>query len=94
MCLCLCLCVCVCVCVCVCKKCIQTYIHAEISGAQSADRNLRDKIKTLDAESQKQQEHIYTADFQLQLMERKVARAQGNYRADEKEALNAKVAVL
>jgi len=64
---------------------------AEISGAQSADRNLRDKIKALDAESQKQQEHIYNADFQLQLMERKVARAQGNYRADEKEALNAKV---
>ena len=64
---------------------------AEISGAQSADRNLRDKIKTLDAESQKQQEHIYNADFALQQMERKVARAQGNYRADEKEALNAKV---
>merc|ERR1719261_1338851 len=57
----------------------------------SADRNLRDKIKTLDAESQKQQEHIYNADFALQQMERKVARAQGNYRADEKEALNAKV---
>ncbi len=33
------------------------------------------------------------ADFQLQQMERKVARAQGNYRADEKEALNAKVCV-
>merc|ERR1719261_664975 len=57
----------------------------------SADRNLRDKIKTLDAESQKQQEHIYNADFALQQMERKVARAQGVYRADEKEALNAKV---
>lgn len=34
---------------------------AEISGAQTADRNLRDKIKSLDAESQKQQEHIYNA---------------------------------
>jgi len=64
---------------------------AEISGAQSADRNLRDKIRQLDNESQKQQEHIYNADFQLQQMERKVARAQGEYRADEKEALNAKV---
>mmetsp|Transcript_40081 Transcript_40081/g.95053 ORF Transcript_40081/g.95053 Transcript_40081/m.95053 type:complete len:886 (+) Transcript_40081:189-2846(+) len=64
---------------------------AEISGAQSADRNLRDKVRQLDADSQKQQEHLYNADFQLQQMERKVSRAQGEYRADEKEALNAKV---
>uniref|UniRef100_A0A7S4M111 Coiled-coil domain-containing protein 39 n=1 Tax=Guillardia theta TaxID=55529 RepID=A0A7S4M111_GUITH len=67
---------------------------AEISGAQSADRNLRDKIKSLDAESQKQQEHIYNADFALQQMERKVSRAQGEYRADEKEALQSKISQL
>merc|ERR1719199_1222744 len=47
---------------------------AEISGAQSADRNLRDKIRQLDSDSQKQQEHLYNADFALQQMERKVSR--------------------
>jgi len=67
---------------------------AEISGAHTADRNLRDKIKLLDGQSQKQQELIYTADFQLQQMERKVSRAQGEYLASEKDALMAQIADL
>jgi hypothetical protein len=41
---------------------------AEISGAQTADRNLRDKIKNLDAESQKQQEHIYNAGLSFDVL--------------------------
>mmetsp|Transcript_12121 Transcript_12121/g.27996 ORF Transcript_12121/g.27996 Transcript_12121/m.27996 type:complete len:922 (-) Transcript_12121:343-3108(-) len=67
---------------------------AEISGAHTADRNLRDMIKLLDNQSQKQQELIYTADFQLQQMERKVSRAQGEYLASEKDALMAEIANL
>jgi chromosome segregation ATPase len=67
---------------------------SEISGAHSSDRNLRDKIKQLDAQSQKQQELLYAADFQLQQMERKVSRAQGEYRADEKEKFTKQITIL
>jgi chromosome segregation ATPase len=67
---------------------------SEISGAHSSDRNLRDKIKQLDSQSQKQQELLYAADFQLQQMERKVSRAQGEYRADEKEKFTKQITAL
>jgi hypothetical protein len=40
-------------------------------------KNLQVKIKKLDNESQRQNEIIYRADFQIQLMERKIPSAQG-----------------
>jgi chromosome segregation ATPase len=67
---------------------------AEISGAQTADKNLRLKIHTLDSESMKQQELIYNADFSIQALERKVSRASGQRSADEKKVLNARIEEL
>ena len=47
---------------------------AEISGGQAAAKNLNHKIHELDQQSLRQQELIYTAEFQIQQIERKVAR--------------------
>jgi len=67
---------------------------AEISGAQRVSRNASSKLKQLDEESQRQRELVYAADFQLQLMERKVARASGVRTPQEQKELKAKIAEL
>jgi len=67
---------------------------AEISGAQAAGKNLSTKIHQLDQDSLRQQELIYNAEFQIQQLERKVARASGARSGDEKKALNDKIAGL
>jgi chromosome segregation ATPase len=67
---------------------------AEISGAQAAGKNLSIKIHQLDQDSLRQQELIYNAEFQIQQLERKVARATGVRTGDEKKQLNDKIAEL
>lgn len=66
----------------------------EISGAQSAIKNLQFQISRLDQERQRQQELLYAVDFQSQLMQRKVARVSGERTVEEKEELNKKVEAL
>jgi len=67
---------------------------AEISGAQAASKNLSTKTHQLDQESLRQQELIYNAEFQIQQLERKVARASGERSGDEKKVLNEKISAL
>lgn len=67
---------------------------AQISGAQAASKNLSAQIQKLDAESLRQQELIYSGEFQIQHMERKVARASGVRSDEEKKALNARIQEL
>ena len=67
---------------------------AEISGAQRVSRNASSKLAQLDEQSQRQRELVYAADFQLQLMERKVARASGVRTPQEQKELHAKIAEL
>merc|ERR1712070_1312602 len=50
---------------------------ADISGSQNRDRMLKSRISQLDKDSQKQNQLLYNVDFQLQQLERKVARAGG-----------------
>mmetsp|Transcript_5315 Transcript_5315/g.17662 ORF Transcript_5315/g.17662 Transcript_5315/m.17662 type:complete len:868 (+) Transcript_5315:644-3247(+) len=64
---------------------------AEIAGGQSQNKNLTLKISTLDAQVIKQQELLYAAEFQIQQMERKVARAGGERSDEEKRQLNIKI---
>merc|ERR1711907_545482 len=64
---------------------------AEIEGARAAGKNLRDKIRRLDAQSLRQQELVYNAEFQIQQLERRVARAGGQRTDEEKKLLNAKI---
>ena len=67
---------------------------AEISGGQAAAKNLNHKIHELDQSSLRQQELIYTAEFQIQQMERKVARAGGERSDEEKIILNKKIKMV
>ncbi|CAM9198500.1 unnamed protein product [Chrysoparadoxa australica] len=72
---------------------------AEISGTQaslsnSQHRNLRSKIHQLDQDQMRQQELVYSAEFQIQQMERKLARGLGERTDEEKQVLQAKVAEL
>ena len=64
------------------------------AGSQSQNRNLAIKIAQLDEQVVKQQELVYNVEFQLQQMERKVARAQGARSEDESRALNARIEKL
>merc|ERR1719353_1042598 len=59
----------------------------EISGAQSAIKNLQHQIQRLDIERQRQQELLSAVDFQSQSMQRKVARVSGERTLEEKEEL-------
>lgn len=54
-------------------------------------RNLQIKVHALDQEQTRQQELIYSAEFQIQQMERKVARGMGERTDEEKQLLNAKI---
>mmetsp|Transcript_7374 Transcript_7374/g.18510 ORF Transcript_7374/g.18510 Transcript_7374/m.18510 type:complete len:897 (+) Transcript_7374:100-2790(+) len=63
----------------------------EISGAQSAIKNLQFQISRLDQERQRQQELLYAVDFQSQLMQRKVARVSGERTVEERDEFNRKV---
>mmetsp|Transcript_36800 Transcript_36800/g.104782 ORF Transcript_36800/g.104782 Transcript_36800/m.104782 type:complete len:898 (+) Transcript_36800:99-2792(+) len=62
----------------------------EISGAQSAIKNLQFQISRLDQERQRQQELLYAVDFQSQLMQRKVARVSGERTVEERDEFNRK----
>merc|ERR1719387_514268 len=66
----------------------------EISGAQSAIKNLQYQINRLDQERLRQQELLYAVDFQSQLMQRKVARLSGERTLEEKDDLNRKIGHL
>lgn len=57
-------------------------------------KSLQTKVRGLDQEQTRQQELVYTAEFQIQHMERKVARGMGERTDDEKTALNRKIREL
>merc|ERR1711881_765026 len=66
----------------------------EISGAQSAIKNLQYQINKLDQERLRQQELLYAVDFQSQLMQRKVARVSGERTLEEKDDFNRRIEKL
>lgn len=72
----------------------ESNLTAEISGSQAASRNLNDRIARLDAKALRQQEHVYMAEFEIQQLERKVARASGVRSDEEKKAMNAQIETL
>jgi len=67
---------------------------AEISGAQGASRNLQSRIRELDQRSLRQQEMLYTIEFQVQQLERKVSHVSGKRSVEETVILNQKIAEL
>lgn len=72
-------------------KVLENNTAAEIQGARAASRNLSSKLHKLDQESLKQQEIIYMQDFQLQQLERRISRMQGERSNEEKLQLEARI---
>merc|ERR1711871_837879 len=70
---------------------IEASTIAEISGSQSQVKNLRHKIRALDKESVKQAELIYNAEYEIQLMERKLSVVKGERSDADKKQLNAQI---
>ncbi|KAH9500111.1 Coiled-coil domain-containing protein 39 [Bulinus truncatus] len=80
-------------------KAVEKMTEAEINGAQNVIKNLNSKIERLDTDALKQQEILYSQDFNLQALERRVIRMQGSNRqleatSAEKEDLAVKIVEL
>ena len=72
----------------------ESELTAELSGAKRVSTLMAQRVKRLDEEAQRSKELVYTSDFQLQLMERKVARASGVRSATEQAELHKRIALL
>ena len=70
----------------------------ELHGAKTGIRNLKSRLQKLDQESLKSQEIIYSQDFNIAQLERRIARMQGegsvktcikhNFLVENKDHLN------
>ncbi|NWV35501.1 CCD39 protein, partial [Grantiella picta] len=69
-------------------------VLSEIDGGQKSLKNLKSRLRKLDADLLKQQEFIYDQDFYIQQVQRRLSRLEGEVNSDEKEILEAKVAEL
>lgn len=69
-------------------------LHAEISGAERTARTVSAHIRELDDKAQRQREVVYNADFKLQLLERRLARMQGQRTEAEKRDLTKRIREL
>jgi chromosome segregation ATPase len=68
--------------------------ETEIQGGEASIKNLSTKIQRLDQDALKQRAMIYAMEFNIQQLERKVRRAEGDRTDEEKEVLSSKIAVL
>ncbi|KAH9509024.1 Coiled-coil domain-containing protein 39, partial [Bulinus truncatus] len=71
-------------------KAVEKMTEAEINGAQNVIKNLNSKIERLDTDALKQQEILYSQDFNLQALERRVIRMQGDHNTEQKNQLEIK----
>ena len=62
-------------------------LYSDIQGTMAALRNLQSHINKLHQELARQQELLYNAEYQIQLLERKVARANGERTSKEAKIL-------
>nr|KAG5697900.1 hypothetical protein BaRGS_026838 [Batillaria attramentaria] len=69
-------------------------LEAMIEGSRAALRNLNSKISRLDTEALKQQEILYSQDFNIQQLERRIGRMQGEQSNEEKVHLEVKLQEL
>ncbi|KAI9341964.1 coiled-coil domain-containing protein 39-like protein [Obelidium mucronatum] len=69
-------------------------LSAEITGSEATLKNLNGTIHKLDQDALKQQALLYAQEFQIQQLERKVRRAQGDRTDEEKEILLKKIQEL
>ncbi|KAJ3398649.1 hypothetical protein CcCBS67573_g04288 [Chytriomyces confervae] len=69
-------------------------LTAEIAGSEATLKNLSSTVHRLDQDALKQQALLYAQEFQIQQLERKVRRAQGDRTDEEKEVLLKKIEEL
>lgn len=69
----------------------QSTLVAETAGLVTKIKNMAAHSNRLYSDIQKQQELLYNAEYQIQLLERKVARAQGEKTLEETDYLNEKI---
>eukprot|EP00879_Flechtneria_rotunda_P003815 GHRR01004055.1.p1 GENE.GHRR01004055.1~~GHRR01004055.1.p1 ORF type:complete len:980 (+),score=386.14 GHRR01004055.1:396-3335(+) len=67
---------------------------SELAGGQSQSKNLAARLKVLDEQLMRQSELMYTVDYNMQEIERRIARAGGHRSDDEARALNARIQQL
>ncbi|KPA73982.1 hypothetical protein ABB37_09555 [Leptomonas pyrrhocoris] len=72
----------------------QTSALGEINGAQAQGKNYNAKINQLDQESFSQQGVLYSVEFNVQQMEKKVSRAKGERTEEERKELHDKINLL
>jgi hypothetical protein len=72
-------------------KAMEKNFEAEISGCEAIIRSLENRINKLDHESLKQAEVIYTQDFNIQSLERRISRLQGDKSNDEQLVLQRRI---
>ncbi len=70
------------------------HLGARAAGGQGQNRNLASRLSQLDEQVGRQQELLYSVDFQLQEMERRVARAKGVRSDEETKQLNLRIQQL
>ncbi|KAM4605003.1 coiled-coil domain-containing protein 39 [Polymixia lowei] len=66
----------------------------QLSGSKATLSSLDSHLSKLDQNALKQQEVIYNQDFQIQQLERKIARLQGDVNTEEKQMLEKKTTEL
>lgn len=66
-------------------------LQIDIASSQSTYKNLASKIRDMEAKYSRQQEVLYNTEFDLQQMERKVARGLGERSDEEKVQLQAQI---
>ncbi|KAI4882834.1 hypothetical protein NFI96_020473, partial [Prochilodus magdalenae] len=67
---------------------------AELAGSRAALSNLDSRLSKLDQNALKQQEIMYNQDFQIQLLERKMARLRGEVNTEERQVLEKRTSEL
>uniref|UniRef100_A0A2K5PVP5 Coiled-coil domain-containing protein 39 n=1 Tax=Cebus imitator TaxID=2715852 RepID=A0A2K5PVP5_CEBIM len=69
-------------------------VVSEIEGTRSSLKHLNHQLQKLDFETLKQQEIMYSQDFHIQQVERRMSRLKGEINSEEKQALEAKIVEL
>ncbi|XP_012784178.2 coiled-coil domain-containing protein 39 [Ochotona princeps] len=76
------------------EKMKEKAILSEIEGTRSSLKHLNNQLHKLDFETLKQQEIMYSQDFYIQQVERRMSRLKGEINSEEKQALEAKIVEL
>ncbi|XP_015993517.2 coiled-coil domain-containing protein 39 [Rousettus aegyptiacus] len=69
-------------------------VVSEVEGTRSSLKHLNHQLRKLDFETLKQQEIMYSQDFFIQQVERRMSRLKGEINSEEKQSLEAKITDL